>query len=221
MKRTVKVPSNIPILSVGIFWLLYALLFPLHKAWHFVICLLGSAACYAVMCLIFRPRMLEISEPEKTGDEEADGIIARGYSYLKAIENANRDIGDTDVSLSLDKMHFTLQNILNAADTPERAKRLRRFMDYYLPSAVKLAEEYARLESFGGDGTNTLLVKTNIANGMEKVNEAFLKELDNMSAADALDISADIEVLQKVMAANGLIENADTINITATRQKEI
>ena len=47
-------------------------------------------------------------------------------------------------------------------DTPEKAPQIRRFMNYYLPTTLKLLHSYQTLERQGIDGENITAAKQDI-----------------------------------------------------------
>jgi hypothetical protein len=78
-------------------------------------------------------------------------------------------------------------------------------LSYYLPTTAGLLERYENLEkSPAGENVAGTLIKIKAL--LDKVEPAFRKQLDNLYEADAMDISADIQVMQQMMAAEGLLE---------------
>ena len=58
----------------------------------------------------------------------------------------------------------------------------------------------------GISGENIDGTKTKVENMMKTVVKAFEKQLDSLYGADALDISADIQVMETLLAQEGLTE---------------
>jgi 5-bromo-4-chloroindolyl phosphate hydrolysis protein len=89
---------------------------------------------------------------------------------------------------------------------PRDSQQIRKFMNYYLPTSVKLLDHYRTL-SAAGAGENVQKSLDSIAGSLNMIAEAFEKQLDSLYADDQLDISAEISALETMMAADGLTEN--------------
>ena len=84
----------------------------------------------------------------------------------------------------------------------------RKFMDYYLPTSLKLLNTYAELDNQGVEGENISESKRRIELTMDTLVKAFENQLDRLFASDALDVSADIDVMQNMLRADGLTDDA-------------
>ena len=60
------------------------------------------------------------------------------------------------------------------------------------------------MEAQGVDGENISATKDRIEGMMDKVVEGFEKQLDQLFQADAMDIAADVEVLERMLDKDGL-----------------
>ena len=87
---------------------------------------------------------------------------------------------------------------------PERIGEIRKFMNYYLPTTLKLLDSYAMLEEQGIEGDNITASKKQISQIMDTLIKSFEKQLDQLFSSQALDISSDIEVMENMLAADGL-----------------
>ena len=91
---------------------------------------------------------------------------------------------------------------------PEKLPQIRKFMDYYLPTTLKLLNAYDRMGAQGVSGGNIGATMERVENIMGTIVTAFEKQLDALFGAEALDISTDITVLENMMAREGLAEDA-------------
>ena len=82
--------------------------------------------------------------------------------------------------------------------------QIRQFMDYYLPTTLKLLNAYDRMDDAGISGDNITGTKERVENIMGTIVTAFEKQLDGLFGEDALDISTDISVLETMLAREGL-----------------
>ena len=84
---------------------------------------------------------------------------------------------------------------------PEKARKLRRFLTYYLPTSVKFMQTYAEHEAAPTGGENSAEIMRGIENNSETIAKAFETSLDSLYAGEALDISSDIDVLNGMVNA--------------------
>ena len=84
---------------------------------------------------------------------------------------------------------------------------IRKLMDYYLPTTVKLLETYAEMDAQPIGGANIQATKQEIENTLDTINAAFEKLLDSLFQDAAWDVSSDISVLHTMLAQEGLTED--------------
>ena len=90
----------------------------------------------------------EEEKPSRTGNPEVDKIIDEGNGYLKKLRAANDAIPDEALSDCIDRMERASSDIFKfIAENPAKAPQIRKFMNYYLPTTLKLLGSYQRLAS--------------------------------------------------------------------------
>ena len=87
---------------------------------------------------------------------------------------------------------------------PAKAKQIRRFANYYLPDAVNVLEQYAKLARQGVRGENAASIRAEVERNAASIATAFENQLDALYAAESMDLSADLTVLQNMMKGQGL-----------------
>ena len=87
-------------------------------------------------------------------------------------------------------------NFAQAKQNPDKLPQMRKFMDYYLPTALKLLKTYAELDAQGVEGENIRESKQRIEQVMDTLVTAFEAQLDRLFEDDALDVSTDIDVME-------------------------
>ena len=92
---------------------------------------------------------------------------------------------------------------------PENLRQIRQFLNYYLPTTIKLLEQYVVLQNQGMRVGNIDEGMTKIENMLEKVIAAFQQQLDSLFENDVVDITAEIRVMEKTMASEGLAGGND------------
>lgn len=137
-------------------------------------------------------------EPEKKEQSPEDEI-------LREIRLINDLIPDPVISAKIDRIEEITHKILQYQKThPQRSDQLRTFLSYYLPTTLKILRSYARLDAQGVEGENITAAKQRIEGMMDQVVEGFEKQLDKLFSSDAMDIAADVQVLENMLKKDGL-----------------
>ena len=84
---------------------------------------------------------------------------------------------------------------------------MRKLMEYYLPTTVKLLEAYEELSRQPVQGENIKSSQREIEDTLDTLNEAFERLFDSMFQDTAWDVSTDISVLKTMLAQEGLAED--------------
>ena len=137
-------------------------------------------------------------EPQQKEQTEEDEI-------LREIRLINDLIPDPVISAKIDRIEEITHKILQYQRThPQRSDQLRTFLNYYLPTTLKILRAYARLDAQGVEGENITAAKQRIEGMMDQVVEGFEKQLDKLFSSDAMDIAADVQVLENMLKKDGL-----------------
>lgn len=219
MKKIVHKPAA-PIYAAAVVWILYALLFPLYRVGHFALCAAASAAVYLIARLFCRDVVEEVEEkPEPTGNVELDKMISDGNLAIAEMKRLNESIKDEKISRQIDRLEEISGKIFDCVKaSPEKLPQIRKFMNYYLPTTLKLLNAYDRMGSQGVSGENISGTMERVENMMGTIVTAFERQLDGLFGDQALDISTDITVLENMMAREGLSD--DPIHRTQSEQTD-
>ena len=148
--------------------------------------------------------------------EDVQEVLDKGENYINRIREANDNIPGEDVSNKLFEMEKIVTRIFaEVRKNPGLAEKLSMFMDYYLPTTMKLLTAYERLDAQEIQGENVKSAKREIEGSLDTVNEAFEKLLDSFFAETAMDVATDIEVMKSMMKQDGLTED----NFSSMRRK--
>jgi len=158
-------------------------------------------------------------EPAKPQEAEkpAEAVVTdmtEGEAALARLTQLNEDILDEDVSNKIDRIAMLTGDIYAFVTlNPERSNEVRKFMNYYLPTTMKLLTSYSLLERQSYQGENIVNARRDIEKILETLVHAFEKQLDQLFATDAVDISSDISVLETMIAKDGLSQDTKGIKL--------
>ena len=227
-----KKRSALPIYAIGIVWPLYA--GKLNTFRGILSCAVVSAIVYAILRIVLpgkktdeppkaaapeqpQPKQAEKKpepqpepEPEEKLPPELQSVIYQGKRAIADIRRLNDEIPDERISAQIDLIERLTAQIFDCVrKNPKKLSQIRQFLNYYLPTTIKLMEQYVTLQ-------NQSLKTENITEGMQKIEDlldkviiAFQRQLDALFEADVVDITADIRVMEQMMASEGLTNKKD------------
>ena len=212
---TQKKVSVLPIYLVGLVWLGYALVFPLKTPIHYALCAGLSFAAFVLGKAIWPDKVYQIPNAVKeeakkpeSQKEENPKIAAlrkekdRAVSELHRINDA---IPDEKISDQIDHLEDVTGKIIDhVIANPDKEPQISRFLDYFLPTTIKLLNAYDRMDSAGVSGSNIDATKEKVETMLDTLCAAFDKQLDALFGDEALDISTDITVMENLLAQEGL-----------------
>lgn len=148
-------------------------------------------------------------EPRKTGMENEDF-----EAKLREIRQLNDDIEDRAVSDRIDRIGELTASIFRVLrEKPEHAEEVRKFMNYYLPTTLKLLKSYSLMEKQSYQGENIQASRRKIEDVLDTLTHAFEQQQDRLFKTEALDLDTDISVLETMMASDGLLEQQGELRV--------
>lgn len=156
-------------------------------------------------------------EPEKPAAQEApaaepspyspevQAVIQEGRTALKEMGRLYASIPNPEIRSRINELMSVSDKIIrDAIDDPADVPQIRKFLDFYLPTTIRLLNAYDRMsaQEFGGE---------NITGSMQRIEEmldttiaAYKKQLDALFANQAADIQMDIDTMNTMLAREGL-----------------
>lgn len=170
---------------------------------------------YTALMEDMKQRKAEEQAAQKKMQEEYDRlspevqkIVQAGDEYVRRIKTANDAIPGEVISAKISRMELLVDRIFDRVEqNPDSVNDMRRMMDYYLPTTMKLLEAYEELDAQPVQGENIISSKKEIEDTIDTLNIAFEKLLDSLFQDTAWDVSSDISVLHTMLAQEGLTED--------------
>ena len=124
-----------------------------------------------------------------------------GYAgALRAIRSANDRIADPALSKKIDHLETVAGKIFREVEEhPEKQQQAATFLNYYLPTTLKLLDSYAKFEEAGIEGENLSRAQERIEETMDALIKGFDKQLDDLYRNEAMDIDSDIRVMENML----------------------
>lgn len=151
----------------------------------------------------------EAKAREERGERDPELVktLEQGKDYIRQIKTANNAIPGEEISKKLDRLEQVSAQIFTAVDRhPEKLPEIRKFMDYYMPTTLKMVNSYHEFDMQPVQGENIVKAKREIEDTLDMINMAFENLSDRLYEADTMDVKADISVLKTMLAQEGLKE---------------
>lgn len=137
--------------------------------------------------------------------QDVQRVIEQGDAYVKKIRECNDAIPGEEISSKISKLEKVVDKIFDRVEQdPTLVNDIRKLMEYYLPTTVKLLKAYIEMDSQPVQGENIETAKKEIEATLDTLNVAFEKLLDDLFQDAAWDVSSDISVLNTMLSQEGL-----------------
>lgn len=142
----------------------------------------------------------DIQEKSPAGES-----IARGREYMETLDRLRESIPDREMTGKLERLDAILEQLFEALKKQsDQVEELDQFMEYYLPTTVKLVTSYQEFAAVEFPGDNVKRAKKEIRHTLDTINGAFEKLLDDFYQDKTFDVLSDASVLQSMLAREGL-----------------
>ena len=143
-----------------------------------------------------------------TGDKIADQVITTGQDMIATIKKENAAIPDQELTEQMNNLSIKCEQIFRTvSETPSKAPQVRKFMNYYLPTTLKMLANYRTMQQRGVSYGEMKEARETTVHGMNLILTACQKQIDNLHRDNMLDISTDIDVLEQMLKRDGFTEN--------------
>ena len=215
-----------PIYSVAVTWLVLSILFPPYALARIIAIGLASAAAFFSVRSYSKGKYGEefeevveqtqqqaqqTQQPQEKGyGAEVDAIIAEGKIAQKELGRLYASIPDLTIKRKIrDLMEVSDKIIQDAKDDPGDVPQIKKFLDYYLPTTIKLLNAYDRMGQQGIEGENITGTMQRIEDMLDTAIASYKKLLDGLFANQAMDIETDISVMNTMLRREGLTGSSE------------
>lgn len=157
-----------------------------------------------------------------TGDKIADQVITTGQDMLETIRKENAAIPDQELSEQMNNLSIKCEQIFRTvSESPAKAPQVRKFMNYYLPTTLKMLANYRTMQQRGVSYGEMKEARDTTVHGMNLILTACQKQIDNLHRDNMLDISTDIDVLEQMLKRDGFTENEIVTNARTAAEAQM
>ena len=222
-KHNGKKKKVAPVYTFAGVWLAAACFLPLYRLWALLLTLgLAGFSAYFVGKHAAKKELMEAqaeekkpepaktAAPQKSYGPEIDPILQEGNRALSEMGRIYMSVQDVEVRKKINElMRITDKITQDAIHDPDDIPQIKKFMNYYLPTTIKLLNAYDRMSAQGIEGENLDKSMKSINEMLDQAIVAYKKRLDSLFENQALDIETDIEVMNQMLAREGLSGGKD------------
>ena len=222
-KHNRKKKKVAPVYTFAGVWLAAACFLPLYRLWALLLTLgLAGFSAYlvgkhagkkereAAQAEEKQQEPVKTPAPQKSYGPEIDSILQEGNRALSEMGRIYMSVQDVEVRKKINElMRITDKITQDAIHDPDDIPQIKKFMNYYLPTTIKLLNAYDRMSAQGIEGENLDKSMKSINEMLDQAIEAYKKRLDSLFENQALDIETDIEVMNQMLAREGLTGGKD------------
>lgn len=222
-RRNRKKHSAAPIYAFAICWLLMCIFTPVYKlGWLLAAAAVAVGGAYLVGRRAGKKAAKDSAEAEKAQQAEQpqtekksygpeiDLIIEEGNRALSEMGRLYMSIKDPNIRQKINElMRITDKITQDAIADPSDIPQIKKFQSYYVPTTIKLLNAYDRMSAQGIQGENLDKTMKSITEMLDTAIDAYKNLLDSLFANQALDIETDIDVMNKMLAREGLSGGKD------------
>lgn len=140
---------------------------------------------------------------------EVQAVVDEGERAHRELEHLYATIPNLEVKGKIRELINVSDKIIeDAVNDPSDVPQIKKFLDYYLPTTIKLLNAYDRMGAQGIEGENISGTMQSIEEMLDTAVAAYKKLLDSLFANQALDVETDIEVMNTLLKREGLAQGS-------------
>ena len=145
------------------------------------------------------------AKPEPKYPPEVQAVVDEGKKAQTELQHLYECIPDLAVKRKIvEIMDVSDKIVRDAIADPSDVPQIKKFLDYYLPTTIKLLNAYDRMGAQGIEGEHISGTMQSINEMLDTAIAAYKKLLDNLFANQAMDIETDIDVMNTLLKREGL-----------------
>ena len=175
------------------------------------IAIASGAAVFAAGSLLFKKPK---ESPEAPIPAPAD-LLEKGREGTKTMHELAAGIDDEKVRGNADEVAQLCDTIISmVTDDSRKLKKSTKLFTYYIPTINKTLELFRKLES--SDTDREAYDQTN--RFLDDCETGLRKHIENLSSADLMDLSVEMEAMTNVMNIDGLVDRMNHLSISPEKK---
>lgn len=155
-----------------------------------------------------RAEAAQAAQAAGPAEAPAPGVLEECRAFLSELREQQRQITDAPVLEQTQRIEAQTMRVIAWLERhPEGEGQIRRFVNYYMPTTLKLVRTYNEVSPQADSSSVAASIQTDICGILSTINTAFQSLQNNLLKDTAMDVSAEISALETVLAQEGLTQN--------------
>lgn len=206
MSKEKVMPAGLPFIAAGGAWFVLAMILPVYKMVPLLVCAVAAVAVFAVLTSKRKAQIAKLP-PAPTVKVRAEELAKKLDVYRDRLTAQEADVADSEVRRHIRSMAKTLDLIADEVEKdPKDRSKVRKLANHYGDMIAGLVDKYILLEGqaqSASEGGNIEGTMVRIREGLAGADDALKKLLDDLFSDDAMEVSADINVLEQLLKTEG------------------
>ena len=156
--------------------------------------------------------VFHVAKKENIVKKNMNEIIMEAKTKNLQISKIAPKIEDPELVKNIKEISLTVEKIINTVEAkPEKFKKAEKFFSYYLPVTINILNRYDEIENQNLTTEDGKKFMESTKKMIEKINNAFKKQLSSLYQSDIIDSDAEMKVFDSMLKADGY--NDDDFNI--------
>ena len=199
-KKEVKVlPAGVPFLAAGGVWFILAMILPVYKlSMVIVISVIAAAVCAGLIAK--RNKQLALLPPPPVVKVRAEELAKKLDDGRDVLLAKVPEVASAQVRAHITSIADTLEKIADEVEAdPKDRNKARKLANHYVGMMAELVDKYILMQKQSAGGTNITTSMAKIEEGLAGADVALKKLLDDLFTDEAMEVSADIAVLENLL----------------------
>lgn len=165
-------------------------------------------AAYGAGILIFRDKKkIDISDNLEIDDRIA---IKKAKDLTTKMQNISKQLESPQLVKNVKSIVITTNKIIETVEKkPEKIKKVRNFLNYYLPVTMKILERYDEIENQKLNTKDSKKFMSSVEEMIAKIKTAFEEQLSNIYQTEMVDTDAELKVFESMLKSDGFLDEID------------
>lgn len=165
-------------------------------------------AAYGAGILIFKDKKkIDISDNLEIDDRIA---IKKAKDLTTKMQNISKQLESPQLVKNVKSIVITTNKIIETVEKkPEKIKKVRNFLNYYLPVTMKILERYDEIENQKLNTKDSKKFMSSVEEMIAKIKTAFEEQLSNIYQTEMVDTDAELKVFESMLKSDGFLDEID------------
>ncbi|MBQ4650655.1 MAG: 5-bromo-4-chloroindolyl phosphate hydrolysis family protein [Firmicutes bacterium] len=192
-------PAGVPFAAAGAVWFVLAMILPVYKL-SMVIIISVIAAAVCGLLIAKRNKQLALLPPPPTVKVRAEELAKKLDEGRDVLLAKAPEVASSQVRASITSIAATLEKIADEVEAdPKDRNKARKLANHYVGMLAELVDKYLLMQKQAADGINITTSMAKIEEGLAGADAALKKVLDDLFTDEAMEVSADIAVLENLL----------------------